>query len=83
LALLIKIKRMSLQEELDLIKKAKESVAELDLEKRKIFNDLVEEIEPSGRLESTMWDYVMLGVNCYEYDLEPLLKNRRKTLDAE
>ena len=83
MALLIKIKRMSLQEELDLIKKAKESVAELDLEKRKIFNDLVEEIEPSGRLESTMWDYVMLGVNCYEYDLEPLLKNRRKTLDAE
>ena len=74
---------MSLQEELDLIKKAKESVAELDLEKRKIFNDLVEEIEPSGRLESTMWDYVMLGVNCYEHDLEPLLKNRRKTLDAE
>ena len=74
---------MSLQEELHLIKKAKASVAELDLEKRKIFNDLVEEIEPSGRLESTMWDYVMLGVNCYEYDLEPLLKNRRKTLDPE
>ena len=74
---------MTLEEELDLIKKAKVSVAELDLEKRKIFNDLVEEIEPSGRLESTMWDYVMLGVNCYEYDLEPLLKNRRKTLDPE
>ena len=74
---------MTLEEELDLIKKAKVSVAKLDLEKRKIFNDLVEEIEPSGRLESTMWDYVMLGVNCYEYDLEPLLKNRRKTLDPE
>ena len=83
MALLIKIKSMSLQEELDLIKKAKASVAELDLEKRKIFNDLVEEIQPSGRLESTMWDYVMLGINCYEYDLEPLLKNRTKTLDAE
>ena len=74
---------MSLQEELDLIKKAKASVAELDLEKRKIFNDLVEEIQPSGRLENTMWDYVMLGINCYEYDLQPLLKNRTKTLDAE
>ena len=81
MALLIKIKNMSLQEELDLIKKAKASVA--DLEKRKVFDDLVQEIEPSGRLESTMWDYVMLGVNCYEYDLEPLLKNRAKTLDAE
>ena len=67
---------MSWVEELDLIKKAKASVAELELEKRKIFNDLVEEIQPSGRLESTMWDYVMLGINCYEYDLEPLLKNR-------
>ena len=83
MALLIKIKSMSLQEELDLIKKAKASVAELDLEKRKVFDDLVQEIEPSGRLESTMWDYVMLGGNCYEYDLEPLLKNRAKTLDAE
>ena len=74
---------MSLQEELDLIKKAKASVAELDLEKRKVFDDLVQKIEPSGRLESTMWDYVMLGVNCYECDLEPLLKNSAKTLDAE
>ena len=63
MALLIKIKSMSLQEELDLIKKAKASVAELDLEKRKVFDDLVQEIEP--------------------YDLEPLLKNRAKTLDAE
>lgn len=83
MALLIKIKSMSLQEELDLIKKAKVSIAELELEKRKVFDDLVQEIEPSGRLESTMWDYVMLGVNCYEYDLELLLKNRAKTLDAE
>ena len=83
MAILIKIKIMSIQEELDLIKKAKVSIAELELEKRKVFDDLVQEIEPSGRLESTMWDYVMLGVNCYEYDLEPLLKNRAKTLDAE
>ena len=74
---------MSLQEELDLIKKAKARVSELDLEKRKVFDDLVQEIEPSSRLESTMWDYVMAGINCYEYDLEPLLKNRAKTLDAE
>ena len=74
---------MSLQEELDLIKKAKARVSELDLEKRKVFDDLVQEIEPSSRLESTMWDYVMAGINCYEYDLEPLLKNRTKTLDGE
>tara|TARA_B100000900_G_scaffold375510_1_gene357591 strand:- start:15780 stop:16004 length:225 start_codon:yes stop_codon:yes gene_type:complete len=74
---------MSLQEELDLIKKAKVSVAEIDLKKRKVFDDLIKKIEPSGRLESTMWDYVMAGINCYEYDLETLLKNRRKNLDPE
>lgn len=73
---------MEIEDELQLIKKAKASVAELDLQKRKIFDDLVQDIEPSGRLESTIWDYVMAGINCYEYDLEPLLKNRRKTLDS-
>jgi len=74
---------MTVEEELALIKKAKARVSELDLEKRKVFDDLVQEIEPSGRLESTMWDYVMAGINCYQYDLEPLLKNRTKTLDDE
>lgn len=73
---------MEIEDELQLIKKAKASVAELDLQKRKIFDDLIQDIEPSGRLESTIWDYVMAGINCYEYDLEPLLKNRRKTLDS-
>lgn len=73
---------MTIEDELHLIKKAKASVAELDLQKRKIFDDLVQDIEPSGRLESTIWDYVMAGINCYEYELEPLLKNRRKTLDS-
>lgn len=73
---------MTIEDELHLIKKAKASVAELDLQKRKIFDDLIQDIEPSGRLESTIWDYVMAGINCYEYELEPLLKNRRKTLDS-
>lgn len=73
---------MEIEDELQLIKKAKASVAELDLQKRKIFDDLIQDIEPSGRLESTIWDYVMAGINCYEYELEPLLKNRRKTLDS-
>jgi hypothetical protein len=74
---------MTVEEEFALIKKAKESVAEIDFKKQKIFEDLVEQIQPSGRLESTMWDYVINGINCYEYDIEPLLKNRKKTLDDE
>ena len=74
---------MTLEEEFNLIKEAKKSVAEIDFKKQKIFEDLVEQIQPSGRLESTMWDYVINGINCYEYDIEPLLKNRKKTLDDE
>jgi hypothetical protein len=74
---------MTLEEEFNLIKEAKKSVAEIDFKKQKIFEDLVEQIQASGRLESTMWDYVINGVNCYEYDIEPLLKNRKKTLDDE
>ena len=71
---------MTPEEEFNLIKEAKKSVAEVDFKKQKIFEDLVEQIQPSGRLESTMWDYVINGINCYEYDIEPLLKNRKKTL---
>ena len=74
---------MTPEEEFALIKEAKKSVAEIDYKKQKIFEDLVEQIQPSGRLESTMWDYVINGINCYEYDIEPLLKNRKKTLDDE
>lgn len=74
---------MTPEEEFNLIKEAKKSVAEIDFKKQKIFQDLVEQIQPSGRLESTMWDYVINGINCYEYDIEPLLKNRKKTLDDE
>ncbi len=74
---------MTIEEELDLIKKAKVSVAEIDLKKQKIFEDLVGQIKPSGRLESTVWDYVMAGINCYEYELKPLLQNRKKNLDDE
>ena len=74
---------MTPEEEFNLIKEAKKSVAEIDFKKQKIFEDLVEQIQPSGRLESTMWDYVINGINCYGYDIEPLLKNRKKTLDDE
>jgi len=74
---------MTVEEEFALIKKAKEYVAEIDFKKQKIFEDLVKEIEPSGRLESSMWDYVMAGINCYQYEIDSLLKNRRKTLDDE
>ena len=45
---------MTLEEELNMIKKAKKSVAELDLKKRKIFDDLVQEIDDFINGD---WDY--------------------------
>ena len=72
---------MRLQEEIELIKKAQQNIAELDLQKTKIFSDLCQEIKPTGRLESTMWDYTINGIQCYLYDIESLLRNRHNSLD--
>ena len=74
---------MDTKEELDLIKEAQQTLAGLDLEKKKVYDDIVEKIQPEPRLESTMWDYIFNGVQCYIYDIENLLKNRKKSLDPE
>tara|TARA_Y100000389_G_C17367766_1_gene467271 strand:- start:737 stop:964 length:228 start_codon:yes stop_codon:yes gene_type:complete len=74
---------MDTKEELDLIKEAQQTLAGLDLEKKKVYDEIVEKIQPEPRLESTMWDYIFNGVQCYIYDIENLLKNRKKSLDPE
>ena len=74
---------MDTKEELDLIKEAQQTLAGLDLEKKKVYDEIVEKIQPEPRLESTMWDYIFNGVQCYIYDIEALLKNRKKSLDSE
>ncbi len=74
---------MTVKEEIELIKEAQQALAGLDLEKKRIYDDLVEKIQPKPRLESSMWDYIYNGVKCYIYDIENLLKNRRKPLDEE
>ena len=74
---------MDIKEELNLIKEAQQTLAGLDLEKKKIYEEIVEKIQPEPRLESTMWDYIFNGVQCYIYDIEDLLKNRKKSLDSE
>jgi len=74
---------MDTKEELDLIKEARQTLAGLDLEKRKVYDELLEKIQPEPRLESSMWDYIFNGVQCYIYDIENLLKNRKKWLDPE
>ena len=67
---------MDTKEELNLIKKAQQTLAGLDLEKRKIYDEMLEKIQPEPRLESAMWDFIFNGVQCYIYDIEDLLKNR-------
>ena len=74
---------MDTKEELNLIKEAQQALAGLDLEKRKIYDELIEKIQPEPRLESSIWDFIYNGVKCYIYDIENLLKNRRKSLDDE
>ncbi len=73
---------MSVKEEIDLIKEAQQALAGLDLEKKKLYDDLVQKINPNPRLESSMWDFIFNGVQCYIYDIEDLLKNRKKPLDS-
>ena len=74
---------MDTKEELNLIKETQQTLAGLDLEKRKIYDELVKKIQPEPKLESSMWDYIYNGVQCYIYDIEDLLKNRKKSLDSE
>ncbi len=74
---------MDAKEELNLIKEAQQTLAGLDLEKKKIYDEIVKKIQPEPRLESAMWDYIFNGVQCYIYDIGDLLKNRKKSLDSE
>jgi hypothetical protein len=73
---------MEVKEELNLIKEAQQIVAGLDLEKKKVYGDILKEINPSPKLESILWDFIYNGVQCYKYDIEKILKNRKKWLDS-
>lgn len=73
---------MEVEKELKIIKEAQQVMAGLDLEKKKIFDEVIKEINPSPRLESILWDFIYNGVQCYKYDIEKILKNRKKWLDS-
>lgn len=73
---------MDVKEELNLIKEAQQIVAGLDLEKKKVYEDILKKINPSPKLESILWDFIYNGVQCYKYDIEKTLKNRKKWLDS-
>ena len=69
---------MNPEEKLALIKKSAEKIRQIDIdsnkEKKKIYNSLKEEINPSATLETYLWDCVVLGLRFYEYDIEKILK---------
>lgn len=73
---------MDAKEGLKLIKEAQQIVASLELERKKVYDEMVEKIQPEPRLESLIWDFVYNGIQCYSYDIEGLLKNRIKSLDS-
>ena len=73
---------MDVKEELNLIKEAQQIVAGLDLEKKKVYEDILKKINPSPKLESILWDFIYNGVQCYKYDIEKTLKTRKKWLDS-
>jgi len=74
---------MEVNDELQLIREAREKVANLEADRKKIYQELAAKIKPSSRLDSSMWDYVINGVSCYLYDIDSLLKNRQKNLDED
>lgn len=74
---------MTVEEQLKIIKKAREEIANLDLERSKVYREVKEKINPEGPLENLLWDYVCNGVNCYLHDISDHLEVRQKWLDSD
>ena len=75
---------MSVEEKLAAIKEASGKIRQInidsDKEKAKIYADIKRKLNAGGELESYLREYVILGFNFYEYDIEKIL---RKNLDKE
>ena len=69
---------MSVEEKLNAIRKAAETIRQIDLdsnkEKKRIYKSLTEDLNASATLEPYLWDCVVLGLRFYEYDIEKILK---------
>ena len=75
---------MSIEEKLAAIKEASGKIRQInidsDKEKAKIYADIKRKLNAGGELESYLREYVILGFNFYEYDIEKIL---RKDVDKE
>jgi hypothetical protein len=69
---------MSVEEKLNLIKKAAERIRQIDIDsnnqKKRIYKSLKEELNASATIEPYLWDCVVLGLRFCEYDIEKILK---------
>ena len=74
---------MSIEEKLAAIKEAAGKIQQInidsDKEKAKIYADIKRKLNAGGELESYLREYVILGFNFYEYDIEKIL---RKDVDG-
>jgi len=81
---------MNAEEKLILIKKAAETIRQIDIdrnrEKMEIYADIKKELKIDSKspsevvlIETYLWEYVMLGLKSYEYSIEKILK---ENLDA-
>lgn len=69
---------MSVEDKLKSVKEAAERIRQIDIdcnkEKKRIYNNLKEELNASATLEPYLWDCVVLGLRFCEYDIEKILK---------
>jgi hypothetical protein len=75
---------MDVEEKLIAIRKAAGEIRQIDADsqqqKKKIYADIKQELSASGKLESYLWECVILGLSFYEHDIERIL---RKNIDDE
>ena len=74
---------MSTEEKLNAVRKAAETIRQIDLdsnkEKKRIYKSLKEDLNASATLEPYLWDCVMLGLRFCEYDIEKIFKEEERS----
>ena len=74
---------MSAEEKLNAVRKAAETIRQIDLgsnkEKKRIYKSLKEDLNASATLEPYLWDCVVLGLRFCEYDIEKILKEEERS----
>ena len=74
---------MSIEEKLNAVKKAAETIRQIDLdsnkEKKRIYKSLKEDLNASAILEPYLWDCVVLGLRFSEYDIEKIFKEEERS----